>query len=153
MTRTTSRMLIFRHPFRLSSAADVQPGGSYVVETDKEQLDTSREAYRWLATFIRLPCTPGTAEVGRIIDIDRGELGAVLKEEQRCRKGPQKPAWTGAFADGVVTVDHSGAIVSLGATRHANSPPRVPRGASPNLVTRKHHLLLSNRANEDSHRL
>jgi hypothetical protein len=85
-TRTTSRTLIFRHPFKLSSADDVQPAGSYVVETDEEKLDTSLEAYRRLATFIRLPGKPGTVEVGRVIDIDPRELEAVLIEEQRCRK-------------------------------------------------------------------
>ena len=84
--RTTSKILTFRRPFKLSGVDDMQPAGNYVVETDEEQLDTSVLAYRRLATLIRLPGTPGTAEVGRVIDIDPRELEAVLIEEHRCRK-------------------------------------------------------------------
>jgi hypothetical protein len=76
--RTTSKNLIFRHPFKLSGADDVQPAGNYVVETDEERLDTSFPAYRRITTLIRLPGTPGSAEIGRVVDIDPAELDAVL---------------------------------------------------------------------------
>jgi hypothetical protein len=75
--RTSIKTLIFRHPFKLSGAEDVQPAGSYIVETDEERLDTSVPAYRRIATLIRLPGTPGSAEVGRVVDIDPHELDAV----------------------------------------------------------------------------
>ncbi len=57
-TRTTSQTVTFRRPFKLSGADDVQPAGSYTIETDEEQLDTSVLAYRRLATLFRLPGTP-----------------------------------------------------------------------------------------------
>lgn len=115
-TRTTSTTVIFRRPFKLSGADDVQPAGSYVVETDEEKLDASFEAYRRLATLIRLPGTRGSAEVGRVIDIDPQELEAVLKNDATGTETPasKKPAWTWAFEEGVLTIDHSGETVSLG---------------------------------------
>lgn len=115
-TRTTTKTLTFRRPFKLSGADDVQPAGSYVVETDEEQLDTSFQAYRRLATQICLRGTPGTAEVGRVIDIDPQELEAVLKNDATEPKKPasRKPAWTWAFEEGVLTVNHFDATVSLG---------------------------------------
>jgi hypothetical protein len=115
-TRTTGKTLIFRRPFKLSGADDVQPAGSYVVETDEEQLDTSFQAYRRLATHIRLPGTPGTLETGRVIDIDPEELEAIVKKDATGPEVPasRKPAWTWAFEEGVLTVDHLGATVSLG---------------------------------------
>jgi hypothetical protein len=80
-TRTTSKNLVFRHPFKLSGADDMQPAGSYVVETDEERLDTSFSAYRRIATLLRLPGTPGSAELGRVVDIDPAELEAVLAKD------------------------------------------------------------------------
>jgi hypothetical protein len=75
-TRTSTRTLIFRYPFKLSGADDLQPAGSYVVETDEEKLDTSFPAYRRLTTLIRLPGRSGSAELGRVVDIDPAELEA-----------------------------------------------------------------------------
>jgi len=77
-TRTTTKTVVFRHPFELSAVSDRQPAGAYVVETDEEQLDTSFSAFRRLATLIRLPGRPGTAETGRVVDIDPAELEAAL---------------------------------------------------------------------------
>jgi hypothetical protein len=75
--RTTSKSLVFRHPFKLSGVDDVQPAGSYAVETVEEQLDRSFDAYRRIVTMTRLPGTPGTAETGRVIDIDPADLGTL----------------------------------------------------------------------------
>lgn len=115
-TRTTSKTVTFRRPFKLSGTDDIQPAGSYVIETDEEQLDTSVLAYRRLATLFRLPGTPGTAEIGRVVDIDPEELEAILKKDAAEPEAPvsQKSAWTWAFREGVLTIDHLGATVSLG---------------------------------------
>jgi hypothetical protein len=114
-TRTTSKTVVFRHPFKLSVADDLQPAGSYVVETDEEQLDTSVPAYRRITTLIRLLGTPGTAELGRVVDIEPAELeNALKKDAMSAALPPSKPAWTWAFEEGVLTVDHLGATVSLG---------------------------------------
>jgi hypothetical protein len=80
-TRTSSKTLVFRHPFKLSGADDIQPAGNYVVETDEQRLDTSFPAYRRIATLIRLPGTPGSAEVGRVVAIDPAELDAVVAQD------------------------------------------------------------------------
>ena len=115
-TRTTSRTVTFRRPFKLSGADEIQPAGSYVVETDEEKLDTSFQAYRRLATLIRLPGRPGTAEIGRVVDIDPQELETILNNDTTGPEAPasQQPGWTWEFEDGVLTVDHLGATVSLG---------------------------------------
>ena len=45
--RTTSRTVTFMHPFNLSGVDEVQPAGTYTVETDEELLQTlSVPAYR-----------------------------------------------------------------------------------------------------------
>jgi hypothetical protein len=115
-TRTTSKTLVFRHPFKLSGADDMQPAGNYVVETDEEKLDASFSAYRRLTTMIRLPGAPGSLQVGRIVDVDPAELEAALKKDAKSTGLPKskKPAWTWTFEEGVLTIDHSGATVSLG---------------------------------------
>lgn len=77
-TRTTARTVIFRRPFKLNAVDDVQPAGSYLVEVEEEQLDTSFPAYRRIATLIRLPGRSGSAELGRVVDIDPAELDAAL---------------------------------------------------------------------------
>jgi hypothetical protein len=38
--RTTSRTVTFTHPFNLSGMDEVQPAGTYTVETDEEPLQT-----------------------------------------------------------------------------------------------------------------
>jgi hypothetical protein len=80
-THTSSKTLIFRRPFKLSGVEDLQPAGSYVVETDEEQLDTSFPVYRRLATTIRLSGTPGSTETGRVVYISPTELEAVLQND------------------------------------------------------------------------
>jgi hypothetical protein len=57
--RTTSRTVTFMHPFNLSGVDEVQPAGTYTVETDEEQLQTlSVPAYRRTSTLMRLPARP-----------------------------------------------------------------------------------------------
>jgi hypothetical protein len=80
-TRTTARTVVFRRPFKLSAVDDMQPAGSYMVEVEEERLDTSFPAYRRIATVMRLPGKPGSAELGRVVDIDPKELDAVLTRD------------------------------------------------------------------------
>ncbi len=83
-TRTSTETVTFRHPFRLSGVDDMQPAGPYLVETDEELLQTlSAPAYRRLATLIRLGGTPGSNELGRIVDIDPAELAAARARDAR----------------------------------------------------------------------
>ena len=55
MTRTLSRLVVFRRPFVLSGLDPLQPAGTYRVDTDEEQLDTlTVVAWRRTATVIQL---------------------------------------------------------------------------------------------------
>lgn len=80
-TRTSTKTVTFRRPFRLSAMEREQPAGSYTVDTDEERLDTrSMPAYRRLATFIRLPLRAG-APGSESIPIDPVELEAALARD------------------------------------------------------------------------
>jgi hypothetical protein len=66
--RTTSRTITFVHPFGLSGTDEVQPAGTYTVETDEELLQASSlPAYRRIATLLRLERTAGTV-LTRIVE-------------------------------------------------------------------------------------
>jgi hypothetical protein len=57
--RTTSKTVTFMHPFNLSGMDEMQPAGTYTVETDEELLQTSSlPAYKRISTLIRLPVRP-----------------------------------------------------------------------------------------------
>jgi hypothetical protein len=69
--RTTGRMVAFTHPFNLSGVDEVQPAGTYTVETDEELLQTlSVPAYRRISTLMRLPALPARP-TGPMPDSDR----------------------------------------------------------------------------------
>jgi hypothetical protein len=59
--RTTSKTVTFMHPFSLTGTDEVQPAGTYTVETDEELLQpSSLPAYRRIATLLRLERNTGT---------------------------------------------------------------------------------------------
>lgn len=78
MTARTSRTSVtFRRPFFLSAIDEVQPAGTYAVETDEELLPgLSFAAYRRTATLIVLPPRPGQAFGEQVVSIDPLELQA-----------------------------------------------------------------------------
>jgi hypothetical protein len=80
--RTTSRMVTFTHPFNLSGVEEVQPAGTYTVETDEELLQTlSVPAYRRISTLMRLPARPTSQMLTQIVEITAVELAAVLARD------------------------------------------------------------------------
>jgi hypothetical protein len=83
--RTTSKTVTFMHPFNLSGMDEVQPAGTYTVETDEELLRTSSlPAYRRISTLMRLPAGPaGPAGpmVTQIVEVNPLELAAVLSRD------------------------------------------------------------------------
>lgn len=91
MTVCTSRRTVtFAHPFSLSGIEEVQPAGTYLVETDEELLDgLSFPAYRRLATLLTLPPRPGRVDPVRIVPIDPLELEAA--QERDTDAGPLPP--------------------------------------------------------------
>jgi hypothetical protein len=80
--RTTSRTVTFMHPFNLSGVDEVQPAGTYTVETDEELLQTlSLPAYRQISTLMRLPARRTGAMLTQIVEINALELAAVLARD------------------------------------------------------------------------
>jgi len=58
--RTTSRTITFRRPFSLFGLDDIQPAGTYTIQTDEEPIEgLSFLAYRRVATVIFLPLRHG----------------------------------------------------------------------------------------------
>jgi hypothetical protein len=97
--RTTSRTVTFVHPFSLSGTLEVQPAGTYTVETDEELLEgLSIPAYRRIATLLRLERTTGTA-LTQIVETNPVELaGALAKDAQPDETMPQQ-----VHSEGVVS--------------------------------------------------
>ena len=75
--RTSRKTVTFNRPFSLSGIDEVQPAGTYTVETDEELLTgVSFPAYRRVATLIFLPSRPGRAIREQVVTIDPLELQA-----------------------------------------------------------------------------
>jgi hypothetical protein len=80
--RTTSKTVTFTHPFNLSGTDEVQPAGTYTVETDEELLQTSSlPAYRRISTLMRLPARATGTVLTEIVEVNPLELAAVLARD------------------------------------------------------------------------
>jgi hypothetical protein len=103
--RTTSKTVTFMHPFNLSGADEVQPAGTYTVETDEELLEPSSfPAYRRVSTLMRLPARSlGTVRT-RIIEVNPVELAAAMARDAQ----PDETAPARARSDGVVPRKRAG---------------------------------------------
>ena len=54
-TRTSSKQVTFRRPFLLSGLTDMQPAGTYTVDTEEELIDAlSFSAWKRVATVMQL---------------------------------------------------------------------------------------------------
>jgi hypothetical protein len=78
--RTDTKVVTFRRPFRLAGLDGEMPAGVYAVETDEERLALSFEAYRRVATWIRVPLgsVPGSSQT---VPIDPAELETALARD------------------------------------------------------------------------
>ena len=79
MTMRTSRKTVtFRRPFSLRGLDEMQPAGTYTVETNEELLESlSFPAWRRTATVILLRPQTGGVGLGQDLEIDPSELEAV----------------------------------------------------------------------------
>jgi hypothetical protein len=78
MTRTSSKVVTFAHPFMLRGSDNAIPAGSYVVETDEELLPAFlHPAYRRITTWLILPSREG-AGTTELVAIDPAELAAAM---------------------------------------------------------------------------
>jgi hypothetical protein len=76
--RTTRKKVTFTRPFTLSDLDGIQPAGTYVIETDEEEIGgPSFIAYRRIATTIHLRVRGAT----EIVRIDPVELEAGLLQD------------------------------------------------------------------------
>jgi hypothetical protein len=83
MTVRTSCMTVkFTRPFAVSGIDEMQPAGTYTIETDEELLEgLSFPAYRRTATWIILPPqSAGGSMRSEIAQIDPGAVDAALNE-------------------------------------------------------------------------
>jgi hypothetical protein len=75
--RTSHKSVTFTQPFSLSGIDDVQPAGTYTVETDEELLSgLSFPAYQRIATLMVLRSRRGGPVVEEVVNIDPLELQA-----------------------------------------------------------------------------
>ena len=80
--RTSRKTVTFTRPFSLSGIDEVQPAGSYTVETDEELLPgLSFPAYRRTATLITLRSRGRGRVVEEVISIDPLELQAAQERD------------------------------------------------------------------------
>ena len=90
--RTTSKTVTFRHPFNLIGTDEVQPAGTYTVETDEELLQPSSvPAYRRIATLMRLARTTGTV-LTQIVETNPVELAGALARDAQLDETVPQPA-------------------------------------------------------------
>jgi hypothetical protein len=75
--RTSQRTVTFRRPFSLSGIDEVQPAGTYTVETSEELIEAlSFPSWRRTGTVLLLR-QPNAAGIGQDVEIDPLELEAV----------------------------------------------------------------------------
>jgi hypothetical protein len=80
--RTSRKTVTFTQPFSLSGIDEVQPAGTYTVETDEELLPgLSFPAYRRIATVIFLRSRDGGPVVEEIASVDPLELQAAQERD------------------------------------------------------------------------
>ena len=87
--KTTSRIVTFTRPFRLSAMPYRLPAGSYRIETGKRLQNASMTGYRAEGTYLRLPLPTGAAGLAPQIMIDPLELEAALARDAAPEYGPE----------------------------------------------------------------
>jgi hypothetical protein len=90
--QTTSKTVTFTRPFNLSGIDEVQPAGTYTVETDEELLQTSLPAYRRISTLMRLPARITGTVLIQIVEVNPAELAAVLARDSQPEETVPQPA-------------------------------------------------------------
>jgi hypothetical protein len=76
-TRTSRTAVTFRRPFSLSGVDEVQPAGTYTVETDEELLEgLSFPVWRRTATVILLGANAGNGGLTQVVGVEPVALEA-----------------------------------------------------------------------------
>lgn len=81
-TRTTQTIVVFKRAFSLNGVEGKLPAGSYVVETEEEQIYAlSFAAYRRVATTIALPSIGTTSLIQQVVTIEPEDLAAAQERD------------------------------------------------------------------------
>ena len=98
-TRTSRKTVTFTHPFQLSGMDEVQPAGTYMVETDEELIEgLSFLGYRRTGTFILLPSRSNGSASGQVITINPWELEAAQEMDAGSRMAGSNPGQSSTSA-------------------------------------------------------
>ncbi|SCA56616.1 conserved hypothetical protein [Candidatus Terasakiella magnetica] len=80
--RTSSKFVIFNHPFKIGRLAEIQPAGSYKVDTDEELIEgLSFIAYKRVMTVIHLHSKNKLKSLTRALTITAKELKEALQND------------------------------------------------------------------------
>lgn len=81
-TRSTSRTVHFDSPFRLPGVEGALSPGDYLIETEEALIDgLSFDAWRRVATTIRLPARPEGPLVLQVVAVEPAALEAALARD------------------------------------------------------------------------
>lgn len=82
--RSTETTVTFAHPFMLAGFDRQQPGGTYRLVTDEDEIPgLSFVAWRRVATMLHLPAIGATARRHQIVSVDPDELANALLLDER----------------------------------------------------------------------
>lgn len=80
--RTSEERVTFNRTFLLPSVDEVLPPGTYLIETEEEQIDSlSFVAYRRVATTITVPALGTKTGSKQVIAIDPSELAVARAKD------------------------------------------------------------------------
>lgn len=81
--RTTSKTVFFTHPFKIGCWEEVQPAGSYQVDTDEELIEgLSFVAYKKILTIIHLHSKNKQKAMTRALTIRAKDLEMALEKDK-----------------------------------------------------------------------
>jgi hypothetical protein len=89
-SHTNESTVTFKQQFNLSSLDGPQPAGTYRLVVENEEIPgMSFIAYRRTSTMLHLPALTASAGKIQVFSVDRDELEAVLKMDQRLQSTGQ----------------------------------------------------------------
>ena len=81
--RTSSKFVIFKHPFKIGMLPELQPAGSYQVDTDEELIEgLSFVAYKRILTIIHLHSKNKLKSLTRALTISAKDLEVALQKDK-----------------------------------------------------------------------
>ncbi|MDV7338903.1 hypothetical protein RYZ26_04830 [Terasakiella sp. A23] len=81
--RTSTKLVIFRHPFKIGALDEIQPAGSYKVDTDEELIEgLNFIAYKRVLTVIHLHSKNKIKSLTRALIVTSKELTEALQNDR-----------------------------------------------------------------------